>query len=68
MAQRADIEFTMPQSGTVELLEQQGEQSWTLGQGGVNDLPANINTLPQFNYMNYGLADYGFHFTAKRKL
>lgn len=55
MAQRVDIEFTMPQSGSVELLEQSGEQSWTLGQGPVNNLPANINTLPQFNYMNYGL-------------
>lgn len=60
MAQRYDLLFTMPQSGSVELVEgsqdQAGDhQEWTFGSGPINNPPANINTLPSFNFTNYGL-------------
>ena len=56
MAQRYDVEFTMPQSGSVQIQEQQGLQTLTFGQGSTNDMPPDLNMLPEFNYTNYGIA------------
>jgi FtsP/CotA-like multicopper oxidase with cupredoxin domain len=60
MAQRYDLEFTMPPSGSVQLVENTQDQAgnnqmWTFGSGSVTNQPASINSLPTFNFTNYGL-------------
>lgn len=54
MGNRFDLEFIMPATGKVQLLEQENLQTFTIGQGAAPTIP-NLNTLPVFSYLNYGL-------------
>jgi FtsP/CotA-like multicopper oxidase with cupredoxin domain len=54
MGNRVDLEFTMPASGSVKLIESQNLQNFTIGQGTDPTIP-NLNTLPAFSYLSYGV-------------
>jgi FtsP/CotA-like multicopper oxidase with cupredoxin domain len=54
MGNRVDLEFIMPVTGSVQLLESENLQSFNIGQGTAPTLP-NLNTLPVFSYLNYGV-------------
>jgi FtsP/CotA-like multicopper oxidase with cupredoxin domain/plastocyanin len=54
MGNRVDLEFIMPATGSVQLLESENLQSFTIGQGTEPTIP-NLNTLPVFSYLNYGV-------------
>lgn len=54
MGNRVDLEFIMPATGSVKLLELENLQNFTIGQGTEPSVP-NLNTLPVFSYLNYGV-------------
>ncbi|HEY9657415.1 MAG TPA: multicopper oxidase domain-containing protein, partial [Allocoleopsis sp.] len=54
MGNRVDLDFIMPATGTVKLLESQNLQNFTIGAGADPAIP-NLNTLPTFSYLNYGV-------------
>ena len=54
MAQRFDLEFTMPESGSVQLVEIDKLQTITIGDGIVGEVP-DLNMQPVFSFVNYGV-------------
>ena len=54
LSQRYDLAFTMPASRAAQLLEQENLQQVTIGNGAL-PTPPNLNTLPEFSLINYGV-------------
>lgn len=53
IGQRYDLVFTVPESGAVRLVDIQGQETVTIGNGPVPETK-NLGSLPQFDIMNYG--------------
>lgn len=53
-AQRYDLSFTMPASGSVKLVDKENLQTLTFGEGEATQ-PDNLNTLPMFDWTAYGV-------------
>ncbi len=53
IGQRYDLQFTMPESGVVRLVDRDGNESLTLGDGPAPAVP-DLGSLPAFDMLSYG--------------